>query len=134
MTFRALEAFRAIVLTGSVTNAASMLHISQPAVTRLIRDLEADLQFPLFQRRKGRLFATSEGLALFEEVSRSFVGLDRIAQVANHIRQSRVGHLQLATMPALINGFLPRVVNQFNKHLMVVILLQAIQNLQREPS
>ena len=55
MRYRQLEAFRAVMLAGSMTQAAEMLSISQPAVSRLIACLEQDLDFALFRRRRGRL-------------------------------------------------------------------------------
>jgi len=40
---RQIEAFRAVMLTGAMTNAAEMIQVSQPAVSRLVRDLEHQL-------------------------------------------------------------------------------------------
>jgi len=113
ITSRAIEAFRAIILTGGVSAAAEMLHISQPAVTRLIKDLEASLGFSLFHRRKSRVFPTNEALTFYEEVARSFIGLERISRVAEQIRERKAGRLSIATMPALIHGLLPSVIKHF---------------------
>ena len=55
MKIRQLEAFRAVMLCQTVTLASEMLHISQPATTRLLADLERSLRFKLFDRVKGRL-------------------------------------------------------------------------------
>jgi DNA-binding transcriptional LysR family regulator len=70
INLRQLEAFRAVMLTKSITRAAEMLFVSQPAVSRLISDLESTVEFDLFQRVKKRLIPTPEGEALFEEVER----------------------------------------------------------------
>src|SRR5205807_6797550 len=48
---RQVEAFRAVMTTGSVTLAATTMHVTQPAVSRLIRDLERALKLVLFERR-----------------------------------------------------------------------------------
>lgn len=50
MDYRQLEAFSAVMTVGSITGAGQMLNRSQPAVTRLIRDLEDELGFQLFER------------------------------------------------------------------------------------
>ena len=113
MTPRALEVFRATIMTGSVTAAANMLHVSQPAVSRIIHDLETDVGFQLFERRRGRIYPTSEALTLFEEVQRSFIGIERISEVARQIATSRAGRLSVATLPALANTFVPTVVENF---------------------
>ena len=53
-SIRTLEAFREIILRGSATAAAQSLGSSQPAVSRLLGQLEEQLGFPLFHRSKGR--------------------------------------------------------------------------------
>ncbi len=110
---RQIEAFRAVVLTGSVSNAATLINVTQPAVSRLIRDLQQHLGLTLFDRRGTGLVPTSEALSLYTEVERAFVGLDRIEQTAAELRTRRAGLLRIASLPALANGFLPRFVGQF---------------------
>ena len=66
MKIRQLEAFRAVMVWQTVTRAAEALHVSQPAVTRLIADLEESVGFQLFSRIRGRLHPTAEGEALYE--------------------------------------------------------------------
>ncbi|AHB05434.1 LysR family transcriptional regulator [Pandoraea pnomenusa] len=113
MKIRQLEAFRALILRQTVTRAADMLHISQPAVTRLINDLETDVGFSLFDRINGRLNPTPEAMVLFEEVERSFAGIDRIAQTAEQIKSLRRGSLHIAGAPALALEFLPTTLTGF---------------------
>jgi len=85
---------------------------SQPAATRLLKDLEADLGFRLFDRVRGRMQPTPEGLLLFEEVERSLIGLDRIATVAGQIRRGRRGTLALGVLPAG-TGILTAAIRRF---------------------
>ncbi|MBL8700664.1 MAG: LysR family transcriptional regulator [Alphaproteobacteria bacterium] len=113
MNQRQIEAFRAVMMTGGVTAAAKLLHVTQPAVSRLIRDLQARLGLALFERRGTRLVPTAEALALFREVERSFVGLERLSRAAADIRTRRAGTLRVAAMPALANRFLPRFAGTF---------------------
>lgn len=110
---RQIAAFRALMLTGSATGAAEMINVTQPAVSRLIRDLQQALGLKLFERRGTRLMPTSEALALYGEVERSFIGLDRIQQAAGELRTRRAGVLRIAALPALANGFLPRFTGRF---------------------
>ena len=110
---RQVEAFRAVMATGSVTSAATMMHVTQPAVSRLIRDLEFALKLALFERRGNRLEPTAEAKHLFAEVERTFVGLSRISQFAEELRTRRAGSLRIAGMPAMTCGFLTRHVGRF---------------------
>jgi DNA-binding transcriptional LysR family regulator len=101
------------MLCQTVTKAAEMLHISQPAATRLIADLEESVGFALFERQRGRLIPTPEAQTLFEEVQLSLLGVDRIARTAQEIRHVQRGVLQVAAAPALALSFLPKVTAQF---------------------
>ncbi len=65
---RQIEAFRAIMLAGTVTGAAERLRISQPAVSRLISQLESKSKLKLFQRQRQRLHPTPEAIAFYREV------------------------------------------------------------------
>jgi DNA-binding transcriptional LysR family regulator len=114
-TPRALNAFRHTVLTGSVTGAASALGRTQPAISRLLKELENEVGFLLFERIKGRLVLTPEGRHFFGELQRTFLGLDRLSAVATEIRQGRRGSLRVAAMPAAAASFLPDALAGFTR-------------------
>jgi len=113
LKIRQVEAFRAVMQRHTVTRAAESLHVSQPAVSRLLADLETRIGFVLFDRQQGRLVPTAEARVLFEEVERAFVGMDRIAQVAQQIRSMRRGSLRVAGSPAVALDLLPAVIARF---------------------
>lgn len=115
LTHRQLEAFRAVIETGKVTSAAEVLNTTQPSVSRMLSDLEEVVGFALFERLGRQLVPTSEALALYEEVERSFVGLAEISRVIEDIRHFRRGSLLIAGMPALALKFLPDVIAAFIK-------------------
>ena len=101
------------MLTGSVTEAAKLMAVTQPAVSRLLRDFQALLKMELFERRGSGLVPTAAATALYMEVERSFVGLERITAAAEEIRSRRTGTLRIAALPALSNGYLPRLAGGF---------------------
>jgi len=107
-----LQAFHLTMLTGRVSATAETLGRSQPAISRLLKELEEEVGFRLFDRVKGRLKPTAEGQLLFAEVQRSFIGLDRIASVAGEIRQGRRGTIALGAMPTAAS-LLTRVMRDF---------------------
>lgn len=109
-----ISAFRAVMITGSITSAAEMLSITQPAVSRLIRDLEIRIGVPLFLRRRGAsLKPTPDAITLYRDVDRYFTSLDKISQTASALRKRRVGSLRIASMPALYLSALPRFMGRF---------------------
>lgn len=113
MRIRQLEAFHAVMQCQTVTLASEALHISQPAVTRLIADLEESVRFALFERVRGRLVPTPEAHQLYEEVKQSLVGVDRIARRAQEILNQKRGALLVTAAPALSLSFLPKVTARF---------------------
>lgn len=110
---RQIEAFRTVIVTGGITAAARALNITQPAVTRLIHDLQYALGLQLFVKRGSRLVPTNEALSLYREVERQFVGLERIQAAAASLREGRAGTLRVAALPAFNVGFLPRLVGNY---------------------
>ena len=113
LNFRQLEAFRAVMLSGSMTSAAKLMNISQPAVTRLIRDLECELKLKLFLRAGSRITPTAEGQQLYRDVERHFAGTARIRESARAIRELNAGHLHIGAMLTLSIGCLPKAVFHF---------------------
>lgn len=110
---KTLEAFREIIRLGSVTAAARSLGLSQPAVSRLLAQFEADLGFKLFHRSKGRLSPTSQALLLFEEVDLALQGIERVSVLAGDIRQTNVGQLRVVAPPSFAEGPLVKLVATF---------------------
>ncbi len=114
LNIKQVEAFYRVFSTGSVTAAAQQLYVSQPAVSRLIADLEAAVKLKLFERKNRRLFPTPEGRMLFDEIEKTFVGLDRIAARADEIRSFQTGSIRIAAMPAIAYSVLPSVIKDFS--------------------
>lgn len=124
---RQIEAFRAVMLTGGMTAAAETLYVTQPAISRLIMDLEAGLNLKLFHRRGNQITPTAEAVELFAEVERSYVGLESIEKHAGDLRDMRRGSLRIASHPAMALGFLPNYVASFvASHPELAIVLDGI--------
>lgn len=113
LNLRQVEAFRAVFQTNSMTAAAALMGVTQQAISRLIRDLEAEIDLPLFDRQGRRLLATPDAVALNREVQRSFYGLDRIARAASELRRKRTGAVSIAASGAPSFYLLPEIINQF---------------------
>lgn len=105
---RQLEAFAAVISAGSVTGAARLLGRSQPAVTRLIQDLEADIGYALLHRSGPRITPTSRGVLFHSEVERHLASLTHIRERAEAIGRDEPPTLTIAATPSLSAGVLPR--------------------------
>ncbi len=110
---RQIEAFRAVMQTGTVTAAADVLHTTQPSVSRLLAQLTRETRLTLFDHHHGRLRPTPEAQALLTVVERHFEGLDAVALQIAAIRRSGAGSLRVGCTPALALSVLPQVVHAF---------------------
>ena len=72
---------------GTVSTAAAVLHVSQPAISKLIANVEADAALHLFDRFKGRLTPTEPGIRLYAEVDRIFSGVQQVENAVDAIRR-----------------------------------------------
>ena len=115
ISVKALRGFHAIVETGSVTAAASILGMTQPAVSRLLAQLEDMIGFELFYRDHGRLVPTQDGMLMFEEVELSLNTLERVNSVVRDICEYRCGHLKLVSPPSFTEAVLPDIVAAFSQ-------------------
>lgn len=79
---RQLQALLAVADTGSVTRAAELLHVVQPAVTRQIHNLEAELGTVLFERSRAGMRTTEIGVQVIERARRALSELDRAREEA----------------------------------------------------
>lgn len=98
---------------GSTVSAAAKLGISQPAVSKLLKEIEATIGFPLFERTGGRLLPTPEARILFEQIDRMETGLSLINRFVHDLREARKGRLSLVAMPLILNRQLPDLISDF---------------------
>ena len=107
ITHRHIEVFRAVMTAGSATGAADLLHSSQPTVSRELARLESLLGYALFERIQGRLRANARALALWDEVQRSWQGLERVVDRAVALGRPDAVQLAELCLPALAHALLP---------------------------
>lgn len=114
-TYRQIEAFKAIMDAGSVTGAAQRLNLSQPAVSKLLASFESVVGMRLFSRHKKRLTPGAEAHALLREINRVYVGVEGVTRFAGDLRSLRAGALTIASVAALGQRHVPRILAEFVK-------------------
>ncbi|MES2530356.1 MAG: LysR family transcriptional regulator [Pseudomonadota bacterium] len=132
MRLRHIEVFNAIMLTGSVSAAARLINITQPAVSRTLQHAELQLGFPLFQRTKGRLTPTTEALALHPHIEKLFAQLDEVQRLATNLKTASVaGELRILTVLALSYEVVPRALKTFReKHPGIAVTIESLHSPQ----
>jgi len=113
MQVRQLECFRTLMLHGTMTRAAELLGISQPAVSNMIASLEHEIGFALFLRRAGRVHPTAEAHLLYVEANRALDAVENTARIAGEIAKGKRGHLSIVAYPAISTALLPRLMSLF---------------------
>lgn len=113
MNFRQLEILKEVAATGSLTQAAYRIGISQPAVSAAISSLENDVGFLLFKRTHSGTTLTPEALHLADEAERVLAAGRRWLSLAEELRHGRAGQLHIGCLPGFSPVFMPRVVARF---------------------
>ncbi|MBI3825610.1 MAG: LysR family transcriptional regulator [Candidatus Rokubacteria bacterium] len=107
MELRHLRYFVAVADAGGVSRAAARLNISQPALSRQIRDLETELGLSLFDRRGGRLVLTGEGEDLLARGRQLLTDADSFRERAGALRGGDAGILRVGVAPLTLESLLP---------------------------
>ena len=115
MNIRQLECFLEIVRQGSFSKAASILHVSQPSISEMIKNLEDEIGTPLLYRGARRIELTDVGQAVLEE-SRQIVSL--FNNFAGHVKESlllKKGKIRIGIPSITASTIFPRVLGEFKR-------------------
>lgn len=134
MNFTHLFAFYEVARAGSVSAGAERLHVSQPAVTREIRELEARMGLPLFDRLPRGVALTEAGTTLFEYAERIFSLADGAENQLKELAGIGAGHVKIGASATLGVYFVPEVIAQFNANYPRVAMDLTVTNTERVES
>ncbi|UQS17179.1 LysR family transcriptional regulator [Pseudomonas sp. HS6] len=116
ISIRHVEIFKAVMASGSITGAADALGTSQPTVSRELSSFERSMGMQLFERTKGRLKATRQGVALHNEILKTYDGLSKIGLAAAEIKQGLYEKITVVSLPILSQTLLPDSISKFLQH------------------
>lgn len=115
MTSQQIEYFLAVARHLSFTKAAQSLYVTQPAISRQISALEADLGFTLFDRARGKTALTAEGELFYELFSSYAKEFAATVQKAKELTDSQTGTVSMGHLSGWnLSGFLPQLIERFN--------------------
>ncbi|MGF1528712.1 MAG: LysR family transcriptional regulator [Candidatus Competibacterales bacterium] len=116
MDLNNLKAFVAVAETGSFSQAAERLHLTQPAVSKRIGLLETDLKVRLFNRLGRQVLATEAGKTLLPRAQRILIEVEASRRALLELSQGVAGVLTLATSHHIGLHRLPPVLRHFASH------------------
>ncbi len=115
LNLRQIEVFRAIMITGSISGAARLLGVSQPAISRLLAYTEQGLRLQLFERVRGRVQPTPEARRLFAEVEQVHRGVMRINDLADELRERGTGSVRIVASPSAGHTMVPDAIAELRR-------------------
>ncbi len=119
---RPIRAFLAVARLGSFTKAAAELHVSQPALTVQIHQLEESLSVRLFDRNKRRVALSSSGRELFLPLEKILADIEALMVASHDLTGLQSGSVSIATLPSVASSLLPAVIRQFaTEHPKIVV-------------
>ena len=107
MRLRYIELFHAVLTTGSLTGAAKLLNISQPAASKALQHAEDKLGFALFSRVRGRLQPTQQALLLRDRIEKIIQDVHELQRLTTNMRQPGSCPLRVTCTPTLVQVLLP---------------------------
>ena len=107
MDLRELRTFVAVAELGTVSRAAEQLHVTQPALSRQIANLEGELGIKLFDRTGRRLLLTSEGAQMLQHCRALLSHSHAVREQADGLKRGEAGMLRVSSSPHLIEGLFP---------------------------
>jgi DNA-binding transcriptional LysR family regulator len=129
MKLKHLEIFHAVMLTGTLTGAARLLHVTQSAATQSLQSAERQLSYALFSRQKNRLVPTAEALALYPEVQKLMGQLESVRRMAEAHQSGVASPLRVLVVPSLAVVQLPQALRTFRaRHAAVSISIRTLHS------
>lgn len=131
MNFTHLLAFYEVARAGSVSAGALRLHVSQPAVTREIRELEDRLGSVLFDRLPRGVALTEAGTMLFDYAERIFTLADAAEGQMKELAGLSAGYMKIGASGTLGVYFVPDMIARFNASYPRVAIDLTVTNTER---
>ncbi len=113
LNFRQLQAFVATARLRSFSRAAQEIGISQPALSKAVSDLEADVGYALFDRTTRRVSLTSAGAQFLPSAERVINAYGSAREDLESLARGRGGRVAIACLPSVAFGLMPRVLAAF---------------------
>ena len=115
MKLRHIEVFHAVMQVGTISGAGQLLHISQPAVSKVLQHCELHLGMQLFERVRGKLYPKPEAHRLFIETEKLHRDLQGIRRLAASLKGRALETIRLVATPAVAASVLPKAMTQWRR-------------------
>lgn len=115
MDIKHMKYFVEVVKQGGMTNASKSLYIAQPTISKAIKDIESELEMPLFERRKRQLDLTDAGHIFYNKCEEILNLYDSISVEMNGLSKLEKGHISIGMSPVMDVSFFVHLLGEFHK-------------------
>lgn len=115
MRLKQLEAFRATVISGTVSAAAVSMRTTQPTVSRLLKQLEQDTGLQLLRREKGRIHLTDEGMAFYQRVDKALSAFADLYASEEDLRKKAIPEITIMATMAISATIGPAIISKLRQ-------------------
>ena len=115
INFELYKTFYVVAKNKNITKASQELLISQPAVSKAIKNLENQLDCTLFIRNRSGVYLTEAGLELYKEVENALFILNNIEDKVKSINDINYGVLSIGTSKTIVEKYLCKYIEKFYK-------------------
>lgn len=122
MDIRHLQYFIEVALTGSFTKAAEVLRVSQPTISKVVKDMEDELGILLFNRTGKKAELTNEGQMIFNQAKDIVNSFDSLSSAINQAAHLVKGKLRIGLPPMAGAGYFAEFIGQFHERYPGIVL------------
>jgi DNA-binding transcriptional LysR family regulator len=111
---RQLEALSYVLSSRTITAASQLFGVTQPAMSRLIAQLEEEVGCQLLRRDRGRLRLTQEGAHFYEKAEQVLIAMRELGSAAEGLRRNPKGEVRIVSIYGLVNNLIPTAIAAFS--------------------
>jgi len=134
INLRRMEIFQRVYENNSVSDAARVLNITQPSVSRMLKEFEKDLGFKLFELYRGRIHSTPEADRLHRESSPVFKQVEHVSRIAEQLKGGHEELIRVSVDSYFCFDVLPKVALRFSREFPQIDLQLSIRSLPDQRS
>ena len=111
---RQLQALNYVLSSRTMTAASELFGVTQPAMSRLIMQLEEEVGCQLLRRDRGRVRLTEEGVRFYEKAEQVLSSMRELGGVAEGLRRDPKGEVRIVSIYGLVNSVIPTAIARFS--------------------
>ncbi len=115
LTLRQVEVVRAVMLTGTINGAATLLGVSAPGISRLVKHTEESLGLRLFERKGGMFVPSVESSAIFDQIGRVYKDVENLSLAIASLQRGEDARLSFASAPSIAQFIAARAIRRIRK-------------------